>query len=143
MSEYTKLRDRQQKEFNELPLGFAFSDKQFEEMMKGWGLSPEDTDKIYSLPGGGYIQKKDHKLLHEMMDRHEKELQEAIKEDETGEGFIYYMFLDELNDHEYGYTWDLEDTLDALGYTMEQIEADKRLSHGLKKAVATIRRREE
>ena len=28
MESYRELRDRQQKEFNELPLGFAFSDKQ-------------------------------------------------------------------------------------------------------------------
>ena len=33
MESYRELRDRQQKEFNELPLGFAFSDKQFDEMM--------------------------------------------------------------------------------------------------------------
>lgn len=40
MESYRELRDRQQKEFNELPLGFAFSDKQFDEMMKKWGLDP-------------------------------------------------------------------------------------------------------
>lgn len=53
MESYRELRDRQQKEFNELPLGFAFSDKQFDEMMKKWGLDPEkDLDKIYRIPGG-------------------------------------------------------------------------------------------
>lgn len=41
MESYRELRDRQQKEFNELPLGFAFSDKQFDEMMEKWGLDPE------------------------------------------------------------------------------------------------------
>lgn len=34
MESYRELRDRQQKEFNELPLGFAFSDKQFENFCK-------------------------------------------------------------------------------------------------------------
>ena len=58
MESYRELRDRQQKEFNELPLGFSFSDKQFDEMMKKWGLDPEkDLDKIYRIPGGGFIQK--------------------------------------------------------------------------------------
>lgn len=37
MESYRELRDRQQKEFNELPLGFAFSDKQFDEMMGKMG----------------------------------------------------------------------------------------------------------
>lgn len=67
MESYRELRDRQQKEFNELPLGFAFSDKQFDEMMGKWGLDPEkDLDKIYRIPGGGFIQKKDHKHFHEV-----------------------------------------------------------------------------
>lgn len=48
-------------------LGFAFSDKQFDEMMGKWGLDPEkDLDKIYRIPGGGFIQKKDHKHFHEV-----------------------------------------------------------------------------
>ena len=38
---YTGLRQRQQQEVNALPIGFAFSDRQFEEMMRGWGLDPE------------------------------------------------------------------------------------------------------
>ena len=41
MNKYAELRSRQQKEVNALPLGFAFSNRQFEEMMKGWGLDPE------------------------------------------------------------------------------------------------------
>ena len=73
MESYRELRDRQQKEFNELPLGFAFSDKQFDEMMGKWGLDPEkDLDKIYRIPGGGFIQKKDHKHFHEVLDRRQR-----------------------------------------------------------------------
>lgn len=43
MESYREMRERQQKEFNELPLGFAFSNEQFAEMMKGWGLDPVRT----------------------------------------------------------------------------------------------------
>ena len=58
MESYRELRERQQKEFNELPLGFAFSDKQFYEMMQKWGLDPiKDLDKIYQIPFGGFLQK--------------------------------------------------------------------------------------
>ena len=35
VNEYLELRDRQQQEFNALPLGFAFDQKQFKEMMQG------------------------------------------------------------------------------------------------------------
>ena len=139
MNRYEELRNRQQEEFNKLPLGFAFSEKQFDEMMKKWGLDPEkDLDKIYRIPAGGFVQKKDHAHLHEVLDRHDKEMQEAIVADTTGDGFIYEMFLYELRNHEFGYTGEYEDTLEALGYTWEQVQADNRLKHGLDKATAKI-----
>lgn len=143
MNKYADMRKRQQEEFNALPLGFAFSQKQFDEMMRDWGLDPEkDRDKIYRIPAGGYVQKKDADLLHQTAERHDAELTAAIAEDKTGDGFIYQMFLAELADHEYGYTGDADDTLDALGYTMEQVMADKRLLHGFEKARRVILKRE-
>ena len=143
MNKYAELRQRQQAEFNALPLGFAFSRKQFDEMMGGWGLDTEkDLDKILRVPGGGYVQKKDADLLHQTTERHDKEIEAAIAEDKTGEGFIYEMFLYELDNHEYGYTRDTEDTLDALGYTAEEVLGDPRLKRGIEKAVAEICRRE-
>ena len=100
MNKYAELRNRQQEEFNALPLGFAFGDKQFEEMMKKWGLDPEkDLDKIYSVGYGGYIQKKDAELLHKTRERHDAEMEAAIEADKTGEDFIYQMFLYELDKH--------------------------------------------
>lgn len=139
MNRYAELKQRQQKEINALPLGFAYSNQQFSEMMKNWGLDPEkDTDKIYRLPGGGFIQKKDHALLHETLDRQDEELQAAIAADDTGEGFIYEMFRTELDDHEFGYTKDTESTLDALGYTAAEVLDNPRLKRGLEKAVAEI-----
>lgn len=139
MNEYQKLRERQQQEFNALPLGFAFSDKQFRETMKAWGLDPEkDLDKICSIGYGGFMQKKDAGLLHTTTTRHEAELSAAIAEDRTGDGFICDMFRYELDNHEYSYTMDLSDTLDALGYTPKDINADGRLRHGLERACAEI-----
>lgn len=132
---YAILRKKQQEEFNKLPLGFAFSNEQFAEMMKGWGLDPDkDTDKIYRIPGGGFVQKKDYTLLHETMDRHQKEIEEAIEADVDGTGFVYEMFLYEMDNHEYGYTGDLEDTLEALGMTIEEIDGSEKLKAGLEKA---------
>lgn len=136
MNKYSELRQRQREEVNALPIGFAFGDKQFREMMEGWGLDPEkDLDKIYKAGGtGGFFKKTDAQLIRDTFSRHEAELEAAIAEDETGEGFIYQMFLAELADHEYGYTGDAEDTLEALGYTWEQVTADKRLLRGLEMA---------
>lgn len=137
MNRYAQLTKRQQEEFNALPLGFAFSNAQFTEMMTAWGLDPkDDLDKIVRIPGGGFIQKKDIDSLKETNRRHKKELKDAIAADETGEGFIYEMFYYELANHEYGYTGELDETLETLGYTYEEVMADKRLKRGLKKAMA-------
>ena len=136
---YAELKQRQQKEFNALPLGIAWNQKQFAEMMEGWGLNPDkDTDKIYHLVGGSYIQKKDADLLHQTRERHDKELADAIAGDATGDGFIHDMFLRELEDHEFGYTMSMDSTLDALCYTAEDINSDSRLLHGLEKACTEI-----
>ncbi len=139
MNQYRTLRDKQQKEVNEFPMFFAFSNKQFEEGMAKFGLTPDQTDKIYKFGNtGGFYLRTDSEKLFAMFEKHEKERSEAIASDPTGEGYIYEMFLYELRNHEYGYTGDTEDTLNALGLTMEEIEADERLSHGFKKAKMTI-----
>ena len=143
MNKYAELRKRQQDEFNAVPLGFAFGNKQFEEMMKKWGLDPDkDLDKIYSVGFGGYIQRKDADLLHETRKRHGAEMKAAIEEDKTGEGFIYEMFLYELDNHEFGYTGDTEDTLEALGYTAREVFSSPRLKRGMEKAIKEIMSRE-
>ncbi len=117
---------------------FAFSDRQFAEGMVALGLKPTDVDKIYKAPGGGFYRREDSQRLKAMMDRFDHELQEAIADDKTGDGFIYEMFLCELNNHEFGYTGDTEGALDALGYTAEEVLGDPRLKRGIEKAVTEI-----
>ena len=132
---YKELHDRHQAEINAFPFGFAFSQDQFDKMMVDrFNLTPTDTDKIYSIGGGGYIRKEDHQAMCEMIERHAKEKKDAIAADLTGEGYIYDMFVYELANHEYMITMTSDDTLDALGLTWEDVKADSRLSHGLKKA---------
>lgn len=136
---YYELSQRHQKEVDEFPLFFAFSNKQFYEGMKRLELGPEDTDKIYRLGDtGGYYRKSDSDSLHEMFARHQQEMETAIAEDPTGDGFIYDMFKYELNNHEFGYTRDTGSTLDALGLDFDDVNADPRLKHGLEKACKEI-----
>ena len=135
MNQYQILKDRQQKEFNAFTMGAAFSQKQFDEMMAKWGLLPTDTDKILHIGGGCYIRKTDRDAFHELVDKLDREKQEAIAADTTGDGIIKDMFLYELANHEYCITYDLDDTLDALGLTVEEINADPRLLRGLEKAL--------
>ena len=134
MNKYLEMKRRHQKEVNNFPMMFAFNNKQFKEGMEKLGLTIDDTDKIYYIGGGGYIRKKDSKDFGDMLSRHNKEFNEAIEKDITGEGFIYDMFLYELGNHEYGYTLDATDTLEALGFTFKEVMSKDNLKNGFEKA---------
>ncbi len=134
MNAYKQLKDKHQKEMDAFPLSAAFSNEQFEKMMQKWGLSVDDTDKICSLGAGCFIRKSDKETFFNMLKKFENETKAAIAADKTGNGFIYDMFYYELANHEYCITYEYDETFDALGLTEEQIYADKRLLHGLKKA---------
>jgi hypothetical protein len=134
MNKYEELKLKQQKEFNAFPIKFAFTKEQFDKAMFELGLTPDDTDKIYRV-SDGFIRKTDSKAFNEMWDRFESEQERAMNEDKDGTGYIYDMFEYELANHEYGYTYDLRDTLDCLDLTLPQIKADKRLRTGLNKAL--------
>ena len=131
---YLELKNKHQKEMNAFPIGSCFNQKQFEEMMQKWGLTINDKDKICSIGYGCYLRKSDLQAFKDMSARFEKEIADAIAADKTGDGYIYQMFLYELANHEYCVTFDYEETFDALGLTADEINADKRLLHGLNKA---------
>ena len=134
MNPYTTLKNKHQKEINEFPFGFAFSEEQFNEMMvERFGLTPEDTDKIYSIGNGGYIRKSDSDAMHEMLERHAAEREVAIRENK--DDYLYHMFNYELANHEYSYTGDLTDTLDALDLTLEEINANPQMDEALQRAI--------
>ncbi len=134
MNAYQEMITRHQAEFNSFPMFFAFSQQQFDDGMQKLGLNPTDTQSIYSFGAGGFYRKSDAPQLRTMFESHHQELADAIAADLTGDGFIYDMFDYELANHEYAYTQDLSDTLDALNLTVEKVNADSRFLHALQKA---------
>lgn len=139
MNRYAEMRERHRKEFGELPIGFAFDNGQYAEMLRKWGLEPgRDNGKVISIGFGGYIQRKDFQDYHSMLSRQESETREAVRGDDTGEGFIYEMFATELADHEFGCTMDADDALDAVGLKWDQVQGDSRLKRGFDKAAREI-----
>ena len=132
---YRELKQKHQNEVDAFPMGFAFSKEQFAKMMAKWDLGENDTDKIYRFGNtGGFYKRTDAKALHEMFDRHERERNEAMDADMTGDEYIYQMFRYELANHEYCITYDYEPTLDALGLTYDEVRNDERLWKSLQKA---------
>lgn len=141
-NEYQAMKQKHQEEVDKFPMFFAFSEKQFAEGMTEFGLEVSDTDKIVSISGiGGFIRETDVEAFREMFLRHEEERKEAIDNDSTGEGFVYEMFSYELANHEYGYTHDLEPALNALGFSLEEVNANKKFLRAFKKACRVQRQR--
>ena len=132
---YSELKNKHAEEFNSFPIAFAFSSSQFIEAMEKLGLNPSETDKVCKVMGGGIIRKSDSKKLEDMFKRHEAERNMAMA---TSDKYIESMFSYELANHEYGYTMDATDTLEALGLTADEIKKDARLLKGFNEAVSKV-----
>lgn len=127
---YLRLVNTHQQEINDFPIMYAFNDKQFAEGMKKLGFKENETNKIYSISGGGFIRRKDAAAFGEMIERHEREMKEAFQDDE----FVYEAFLYELGNHEFCITYEYEPTLSALGLTEDEVLKDERLLRILRTA---------
>ncbi len=94
MNSYKILKKHQHAEVNALPIKFAFSNKQFEEAMAEWGLTPKDTDKLYKLGGtGGFYLRTDAEKIQNTFVKNGNEMKAAIQQYKTGNGFIFDMLV--------------------------------------------------
>lgn len=126
MNKYIEYKNRKHAEFDKLPMKVAFGNKQFEQMMKEWGLttSKEDLTKIHQLGVGCYCLKKDTHLFEEHFQRTQKELKEFLKDDDNLKSAFKYEFAN----HECGYTYTPQDALPPLNLTYEEVEKNERLN---------------
>lgn len=131
MESYRELSSRHQQEINEFPLGAAFSDEQFGEMMRDWGFDPKHTYKICSLGMGMFCKKEDLKNFKELLARHAKELNTRLKTDDK---FAYEAFVTEMYNHECGYTEDFNEAIKALGLSAKMIADNNILAAAYTKA---------
>lgn len=132
---YLELKNKHAEEFNDFPIAFAFSGSQFIEAIEELGLKPSEADKIHEVVRNGFIRKSDLKKFKDMFKRHEAERNMAMA---TSDKYIESMFSYELANHEYGYTMDATDTLEALGLTADEIKKDARLLKGFNEAVSKV-----
>lgn len=139
---YKELKDRQQETFDSFAAQycfFAFSDAQFQEGMKKLNLDPEtDKKKIASFYGGGFVLADHAEELRDLLERFGAETREQIAADPTGDGFILDMFEFELANHEFTYTGDVNDAIEACGLTAAEIDSSEPLRAGLEKAVKNL-----
>lgn len=126
MIKYLELHKKNQELFNEfanehLLWIIAFSEKKFIDELEKHNLKPED---VTSIGGGGFIRKSDVKLYNELY----KKMSNVIAEIRDNKQDLKDAFIYELSNHEYCITYDLDDTLDALGITRKQMQDDIELA---------------
>ena len=138
---YKELTARHEAEMNAFPLGAAFSNDQFERMMNEWGLTSKDTDKICRIGAGMFIRKTDKQAFLEMVERHHKELREAMNDIELFKSAALY----EMFNHEYCYNMQADwEVINALGFNVEwsdgnELEKCTEMSEEQKKAYLEAR----
>lgn len=142
-NKYRLLKDKHQKEVNELPYMFAFNDEQFKNGLKKLGLNENETNKLIYFGAGVYLKKVDLQKVEEVHARHKKELENEIKADTVGDKFIKDMFLDEMYNHEYGYTREIEPVLEALNISEYNLRQNDNLRKGLMLAKQEFEEKEQ
>ena len=130
MNKYKQLKDQLQKQYDALPIKYAYSEMQFKSMLKQFETETGGRVRLLHIGHGAYILAQDEKLIDDFLERSDRELAEAMKDDD----FLYDAFNYELANHEFCYTDDISDALDALGLSWEQIKDDQRIMTILKRA---------
>ena len=127
---YKELKEKQQAEFDIFPIKFAFSREQEKKGLEELGLA--SANEAIGIGGGGFIRESDKQAFYDMLEKFDKEHTQMLENPK----YVVDMFKYELANHEYGYTYEVEDTLDALDLTLNKVMQTPNLKAGLEKALA-------
>ena len=127
METYKEMKDRHQTEVNALPLAFAFSDRQYKEQLAAWDMAEEEAKAgaIIAIGAGGFIRSTDRDQVFSTFDRIHSEQRAAIEADTTATGYIFQGLKYELINHEYAYTGDTTEAIEAVGLTEEDLKREE------------------
>lgn len=118
---YSEMKARHQKEVNAFPMGFAFSNEQFEKEMERLGVS--SPKELLSIGYGGFIRKSDKQAYLDLMNKIHDEEKEFKKQDKN----LLDMFVYEMGNHEYQISRDEEEVLNACGIDVDEFCEDERM----------------
>ena len=119
---YRKWKENRQKDFDKLPIYWAFGEQQFKELLQKLNLqdTSEDLKKLTNIGCGGIMRKCDLYLLKQHNETFSSEiLKKWLK---NNFNFAYDAFKFEMANHEFGYTYEIEDTLYSLDLSFKDIQ---------------------
>ena len=109
---YLTLKARHQKEVDALPIFFAFSNSQFDEGCKKYGVT-DPAKELYKLGGGGFYRKADSGLIRDTFTRHAAEKKAAMNNEE----YAISAYIYEAGNHEFHINMDPHfDMANCFGY---------------------------
>lgn len=115
---YQELKKKHENRINKFDaLFFAFSNEQLKEGMEKLNLTPDQTNKIYSIGAGGYILKTRSKEFNNIFETNSKELEEAM----LNKDFLIDAFNYELSNHEFCYTYEIDEALSVFGLNENEL----------------------
>jgi hypothetical protein len=128
--EYLELQKKHQKELEEFPIAYAFSDKQLEEALEKLGATREECVTVFGH--GDIVKRENAKALVDMLERHTKEVKQRLIDDVE---FAKAAFLYEMDNHEYAINWSAdEDVMSCFCIDWDFIR-----KHGLQMAYDSAR----
>lgn len=128
---YTDLQVAHQKDVNEFPMIFMFGKKTDDEIKTELAkIGAKKLAECVHIGAGAIMKKADVPVWAALCKRHEAE-KKLFTETETN---LVQMIYSEMCNHEYGYTCDSYDTLQALGKTENDFRTDERFLNAWKKA---------
>lgn len=115
--EYLDLQKKQQKEFEEFPIAYAFNEKQLEEALEKLGAEKSECVTVFGH--GDIVKRTDAKALIAMLERHTEEMHQKLVEDKE---FAEAAFLYEMDNHEYAINWSAdEDVLSCFNLDWDKL----------------------
>lgn len=130
---YLEMKERQQNEVNNLPIYFAFGDRQLQERANELGFESVDEmiKNVTGIGAGGFVKNEDFDRVMNAFKEHDEEMTRAFESDD----FLKSAFEYELANHEYIITYDKGDTLRALGISFEEYQKSERMQKLMAEAV--------
>ena len=119
---YKELREKQQAEVNELPIYWAFGDKQWKNLLERLELTEEQAETELVGLLGGIVRRCDVKSILDTLARLREEMKQAM----TDLLFFKSAVVYEMCNHEYAINWQADyDVINALGFNVEYSDGNE------------------
>ncbi|WP_026653550.1 DUF7659 family protein [Butyrivibrio proteoclasticus] len=130
---YVDMQVQHQKDIEAIPMSFVFSCRNKEDADKQIiaDLKVNDMSEVTRFKYGGYVRKADLKTFDDIWKLHDEEYELFLKDSEEN---LVNAIINEMCNHEYGYTLDPQDTLMALGKNKDDLFNDPMFAKAWAKA---------